>query len=335
MNGKYYYPGTLKFSRVMMRDTADQIIVYRDNDDIIENSSKKDLEIDQKVPGLPITIYFPSGGKFVADDESADLSEDSKSLVSAIEKNKYFLYFGIFLIPAMIYIFSTAIFPYTSLKIAETIPYEMKQMITAQFLKTNDGLIKNQSNLTNERKQNITKMFHQGITQLNLKTENYNLIFISSDESGANAFALPDGTIILTDDLVNLYEGDDDLLLSVLLHEVGHVANNHGLTLVIRSIGTVMILNYIIGDISALSDLIITSSAFFLQLSFSREMETDADYYSLSKLIEINKDPNLIARALEKLSIYTEDDGDIVTSYLSSHPITKDRISSISNAIKK
>ena len=92
MNGKYYYPGTLKFSRVMMRDTADQIIVYRDNDDIIENSSKKDLEIDQKVPGLPITIYFPSGGKFVADDESADLSEDSKSLVSAIEKNKYFLY---------------------------------------------------------------------------------------------------------------------------------------------------------------------------------------------------------------------------------------------------
>ena len=31
----------------------------------------------------------------------------------------------------------------------------------------------------------------------------------------------------------------------------------------------------------------------------------------------------------------TEDDGDIVTSYLSSHPITKDRISSISNAIKK
>ena len=334
MNGKYYYPGTSKYSSVLIEDSKDQVIVYSGNDDIIEDSPKKNLEINQNISGLPVTIYFPSGGKFVADDESADLSKDSKSFISTIEKNKYFLSFGIFLIPIMIYIFSTVIFPYTSMKIAETIPYKMKQMITAQFLKTNDSLLKNQSNLTDKRKLNITKMFHQAIIQLNLKMENYNLIFISSDESGANAFALPDGTIMLTDDLVNLYEGDDELLLSVLLHEVGHVENNHGLTLVIRSIGTVVILNYIIGDITALSDFIITSSAIFLQLSFSREMESDADYYSLSKLIEINKDPKLIALALEKLSIYTKDEEGIVPSYLSSHPITKDRISFINNAIK-
>ncbi|MGM0595197.1 MAG: M48 family metallopeptidase, partial [Pseudomonadota bacterium] len=45
---------------------------------------------------------------------------------------------------------------------------------------------------------------------------------------GANAFALPSGTIVMTDELVALSNNDEELI-AILAHEVGHVVHRHGL----------------------------------------------------------------------------------------------------------
>ena len=50
----------------------------------------------------------------------------------------------------------------------------------------------------------------------------YTLVFRKSDAIGANAMALPSGTIVVTDGLVTLAE-DDREILGVLAHEAGHV----------------------------------------------------------------------------------------------------------------
>lgn len=48
---------------------------------------------------------------------------------------------------------------------------------------------------------------------------------------GANAFALPDGTLVVTDELVELAGDNDDEVLAVLAHELGHIHERHGLRL--------------------------------------------------------------------------------------------------------
>ncbi|MGI8747490.1 MAG: M48 family metallopeptidase, partial [Deinococcus sp.] len=45
---------------------------------------------------------------------------------------------------------------------------------------------------------------------------------------GANAFALPGGTVFLTDELVRLARGDAELM-GVLAHELGHVEHRHAM----------------------------------------------------------------------------------------------------------
>ncbi len=50
--------------------------------------------------------------------------------------------------------------------------------------------------------------------------------FRASPIIGANAFALPGGIVIVTDQLMQLAEHDDEIL-AVLAHEIGHVKHRH------------------------------------------------------------------------------------------------------------
>lgn len=62
----------------------------------------------------------------------------------------------------------------------------------------------------------------------------YEIVFRANRRLPANAFALPSGTLILTDDLVKLAKTDNHLM-AVLAHELGHVQARHGLRLVIQA----------------------------------------------------------------------------------------------------
>jgi Zn-dependent protease with chaperone function len=52
---------------------------------------------------------------------------------------------------------------------------------------------------------------------------------------GPNAFALPDGSIVVTDDLIALLQDREDVLLGVLGHELGHIALRHGMRTLIQT----------------------------------------------------------------------------------------------------
>ena len=54
----------------------------------------------------------------------------------------------------------------------------------------------------------------------------YRLLFRKS-RIGPNALALPSGQIVLTDELVRLMGDDDEALMGVLAHELGHLQRRH------------------------------------------------------------------------------------------------------------
>ena len=63
----------------------------------------------------------------------------------------------------------------------------------------------------------------------------YEILF-RSGRGMANAFALPAGQIIMTDELVELAENDDQIYAG-LLHEMGHVEMKHGIRRLLNDAG--------------------------------------------------------------------------------------------------
>lgn len=96
----------------------------------------------------------------------------------------------------------------------------------------------------------------------------------------ANAFALPGGQIVMTDALVRAAERaklDDDALVGVLAHEMGHVVHRHGTRLVVEQ-GVLNIgLGLALGDVSSL---VASASTVLTHLAYRRNHEREADCFA-------------------------------------------------------
>ena len=67
-----------------------------------------------------------------------------------------------------------------------------------------------------------------------------------------NAFALPGGIIVVFDELVEL-AGDDERVLGVLGHELGHVVHRHSTRQLIQALGIAALAGVVWGDFSSVA----------------------------------------------------------------------------------
>ncbi|PYE54754.1 M48 family metallopeptidase [Deinococcus yavapaiensis] len=104
----------------------------------------------------------------------------------------------------------------------------------------------------------------------------YRLEFRDGGELGANALALPHGTIYVTDQLVKLAKNDRELE-GVLAHEAGHVIRRHAMKGVYQSVGLFVLLSAVMGDVGTASTIAATIPTVLVNSGYSREMESDAD----------------------------------------------------------
>jgi Zn-dependent protease with chaperone function len=91
---------------------------------------------------------------------------------------------------------------------------------------------------------------------------------------GANAFALPGGHIVVTDDLVELLKDRPDVLIGVLGHELGHVQHQHGMRSVVQVGVLSAVAALVFGDISTL---LTTAPVLLGHAAYSRDFEHEAD----------------------------------------------------------
>jgi Zn-dependent protease with chaperone function len=152
----------------------------------------------------------------------------------------------------------------------------------------------------------------------------FELLFRGGGPLGANAFALPSGTVVMTDELVALAEHDDELV-AVLAHEVGHVVHRHGLRSAIQSSLLALAILLVTGDLSSTSGFVATLPTLLAESHYSRDFEREADDHALAYLFANDIDPGRFADLLDRLE--RADGGDApVVAFLSSHPSTQERI---------
>lgn len=115
------------------------------------------------------------------------------------------------------------------------------------------------------------------------------LLVVDSEALGPNALALPDGTIILTDQMVRTIVGEGGTfgdaevaqLAGVLAHEIGHIEQRHGTRVLARTSLTAALSAALFGDFSAVAA---GMPAMLMNMSYSREMEGEADHYAIAAL---------------------------------------------------
>lgn len=175
-------------------------------------------------------------------------------------------------------------------------------------------------------KSKVLKAFAKEL-QLNNKK---NLKFIFVEEDIVNAFALPDGTIVVYSGIVNKMKNYDELV-ALLGHEAAHVNHRHSMKMLCRNLSGYLFISAILGDANGIMATIGDNVNSFQSLSFSREFEQEADREGFAIVIKNKVNPNGMLNLFKRL----QDEGDaIVPEFLSSHPVTQQRISTTRQLVK-
>lgn len=214
--------------------------------------------------------------------------------------------------------------PAAAESIAAHMPRAVEVAVSTQALAVIDRLHLEPSRLQRTRRATLKRAFAELVAGEPRSTQ-MQLDFVAAPEIGANAFALPDGRIRMTDELVLLAE-DDDELLAVLAHEAGHHVHRHGLRQAIEGSSVLLIAGIAFGDASG-SSLAATLPAVLLGSGYSRGHEREADAYAFALLRRRGISPAAFARVMARLAKAHGMEGEGgVSGYFSSHPATPERI---------
>jgi len=141
---------------------------------------------------------------------------------------------------------------------------------------------------------------------------------------GPNALALPGGVIYVTDALVELAP-DDEAVLGVLAHELGHIDQRHLMRRLFTSAAVGAAAAVLFGDVSTV---LAALPAILIDLDYSRAMEREADSYAV-ELLRANGIPTgSLATLFERMQQAHDKKGSQGDwpAYLSTHPPTPERI---------
>jgi Zn-dependent protease with chaperone function len=295
------------------------------------NAAADDYRFGTVLPGLAVELQLRDGALFVPDDAGfrwPQLSSKAK-MAAWLESQKLSILAAIVLSPLLLWWIIVYAMPMLAVAAVPLVPDSVKRQMGQQTFYSLQKTVLEPTELPAAQQAGVQYHWQMALQQLPLQQSNYKLYLYKSDFFGANAFALPDGTVVVTDGLVKLLHDKPDALLAVLLHEIGHVEGQHSVRLVAQSLGAALVFGILFGDPEGIAELVLGSGSALLQSAFSRDMEREADQFALQQLKALGKSPSAFADAMTALLSEHGDSDDASASllkYLSSHPDTRERI---------
>ncbi len=295
-----------------------------------------DVEVSSRVGNSARYLTLGNGFRFeTLDNDAVDQLCDlwhpsSHGLADRLERNMKLVVVAILVISVGSIAFVRFGIPALSKPIAAMIPESFDQHLGRQTLESMDDVFFQTSKVDDARQQTLRQRFADLLPDSVSGKRQFRLLFRSA-RGMPNALALPDGTVILTDELVELADNDEQLV-SILLHEIAHVEQRHSIQMLVRQTSLSVLILLITGDVSTASSTVLLLPAWIAQASYSQGLETAADTYALEIMQARGMDTNAFADIMEKLgaegkSAAKEDDQDSsILDYLSSHPATQQRI---------
>ena len=300
-----------------------------------------DVRLGTRVGQAGYYLHLPEGAVFESPqgEQLASLlkgvtSQRGSSWMRKLESN---LRLVIVSAVALLLIVSAGAFygvPWASRHIAHALPASLERVMGQNTLTALEHSWLEPTALSEARQQQLRQAFapHLARFAAGYPEQQLEVLFYASPALGANAFALPGGIIIFTDELLQLAE-DDDELVAILAHEVAHVVHRHGLRNVVQSSLVVWGVMALTGDLTAASELLITLPAMLVTLNYSRGMEREADEFALQYLPAAGVQPahfaHIMLRLEEQVPTDTgalEKEAGRLPDLFSTHPDTRKRV---------
>ncbi|SIQ00598.1 Peptidase family M48 [Rhizobium sp. RU33A] len=335
--GHWHPPGSSRSEPAVLLAEGKTLYVQLDaGGDPVTLGDLTRTEVSARVGRIPRRISFADGSLFETDDNDAvDLwlrTHGTKGVVHELERfhpRLVAFVLAVFLFAGLIYRY--AVPALVEVAVLVTPPAVTEWMASGTLLSL-DQAVFSESRLPEARQTEILEAFNQVAALSSRGVAGYNLNFRHGGAIGPNAFALPDGTLVITDELIELADGDMDMIIGVLAHEIGHVEEEHSLRQLYRAAGMAGLIMLIAGDVGAAGEDILTSGAALMSLSHSRGAENEADRISVELMAKAGRDPRAIGRFFARLEEKLGLDGD--SSFLSTHPGTSERREAIDNHAK-
>ncbi len=330
----YCYPpnsSSRKPAELVVFDSSYELVIDRE---VVKSGNIHDLKFSDRVGSINRKIFFDSGTQFETEDnETVDKllaktghKNQASITVSKLESSWTISIAAIVCTALLVFGFFKYGLPAGAHYAAQKIPVSASEKLSEGTLELLSNFMFTESELPQAAQDKVTDRFTSYLSAIP-DTGGFNYTLHFANMSGiANAFALPGGDIVVTDALVNLTTEKE--LDSVLFHEIGHVVERHGLEAVIKGSTTAVLVTIALGDLSTVAELTTGAATFFLQSSYTRNAESEADEYSFSRMEQLNIDPIHFANAMRKLSTQFggKPEHDAKREYLSSHPSSADRI---------
>jgi predicted Zn-dependent protease len=151
--------------------------------------------------------------------------------------------------------------------------------------------------------------------------------FTVVDDPVVNAFAVPGGYIYLTRGILEHMNNEAEMA-GVLGHEIGHVTARHSVTQI--SQGQLMSLGLGLGSVFSSRFRQVGGLAQMglevLMLKYSRDHERQGDQLGLEYMAKCGYDPMQISKFFQVFMGMSEESGQSIPNWLSSHPSPPDRI---------
>jgi len=336
-SGHWHPPGSSRAEpAVLLGESKTLYVRLAAGGDSVSIGDLARTEISARVGRIPRRISFVDGSLFETEDNDAVdlwLKRHGKSgFVHELERfhpRLIAFVLAVFLFAGLIYRYAVPALVEVAVLVT---PPAVTQWMASGTLLSLDQVVFNESRLPESRQKEIREAFDQVAALSSRGVAGYNLNFRQGGPIGPNAFALPDGTLVITDELIELAEGDMDMIVGVLAHEIGHVEREHSLRQLYRAAGVAGLIMLIAGDVGAAGEDILTNGAALMTLSHSRDAENEADRISVELMARAGRDPRAIGRFFARLEEKLGLDGE--SSFLSTHPGTTERRQAIDDHAK-
>ena len=306
------------------------LMIRDQNNSLLLRVGLKECSIDPPLGRTARAIRLPGNAvcetfdhRAIAVLERTAAQNPGLRLVHAIETSWRAVLLSLAGIILSVWLFHTFAIPSLAGRVAFSLPDSIADAVSSQALAILDNGLLKPTELDPDRTADLRRAFGRAVIETASDASRCRLEFRKSPLVGPNAFALPSGLVVITDELVALAETDEELE-AILFHELAHVKNRHALRMVIQDAGIFLVVSALAGDLSGISSAAASLPTVLAQSGYSREFEREADRFAVQYLLRRKSGVTPFQDILRRLSRTREAlPGEAV---FSTHPVTEERL---------
>jgi Zn-dependent protease with chaperone function len=326
--GRYFLPRSARFVAASLVLSEDGVMLLVSGPDgVLAQASPGTVRVTSRLGNLRRKLEFPDGSGFETEDNDAidALLKPRDGILHRLEKSWRMMLVAVLLCAAVAALFALYGVPATAGWLARRTPASVAGFVSRQTLETIDDRLLKPTHLPAADQQRMAGLFRLMAAAALRGETGYRLLLRDAPLIGPNAFALPDGDIVVTDQLVHLAQNDEELE-GVVAHEMSHVDHAHGLQRIYQASMVPAVAAFITGDASQVGHIATILPGVLLQSAYSREFEQQADDDAAAEMRRTGKNPATLGDLLERIDAKMCGAKGCLPSWLGSHPATAARV---------